>query len=305
MADNSRRLTSIPEEGQQPEATSNVANTDTTSKSKRRWDTVKRVVKRLQNHTLQLVGLEHPQSVKEHQDVLQRSIVVGKVSKELPSDGSLYRCDRNLREAIIPHHSVSPGTTHSILRQMSVHPDEGPTVTPITRVTRTQDIEMDTFRRQPPRSIETSLSDTRLAHPTRIEHSISAPVKKQYSVEQPAIIPKIQTGRAEVAAIEPKPDMWKIAYLGIKFMKSQSQVQPKKEQYSFDVIADEDLIHEDKSALFNVTTPPSSPAPVSLEETDSPQVEFGRGQSDNWARQTSEYTAQKYMFDVSLFALMK
>jgi hypothetical protein len=105
MADNSRRLTSIPEEGQQPEATSNVANTDTTSKSKRRWDTVKRVVKRLQNHTLQLVGLEHPQSVKEHQDVLQRSIVVGKVSKELPSDGSLYRCDRNLREAIIPHHS--------------------------------------------------------------------------------------------------------------------------------------------------------------------------------------------------------
>jgi glucose/arabinose dehydrogenase len=52
MADNSRRLTSIPEEGQQPEATSNVANTDTTSKSKRRWDTVKRVVKRLQKYKL-------------------------------------------------------------------------------------------------------------------------------------------------------------------------------------------------------------------------------------------------------------
>lgn len=49
------------------------------------------------------MGLEHPQSTHEHQEHVQRSIVVGKVQKKLVKTTDTLTCDRSLVEAIAPH----------------------------------------------------------------------------------------------------------------------------------------------------------------------------------------------------------
>ena len=96
-------------------------------KSDSKWSTIRRVVKRyctlytcattvcvcvslslsisFYSQALQFVGLEHSQSTQEHQEHVQRSIVVGKMEekvKKLNKTQSLD-CDQSLVNAIVPH----------------------------------------------------------------------------------------------------------------------------------------------------------------------------------------------------------
>ena len=116
--------------------------------------------------------------------------------------------------------TVSPGTTQSVLRQLSLRPNvQTPvTVSPVKEVA-TDDIELTTL--PPQRTLETSASEAQLRslrHP--LTKSISLPTKTQRSVVDPTKVKP--TGRYEAQDIdssEVKPDWWKIAYLSIQYLK--------------------------------------------------------------------------------------
>ena len=57
------------------------------------------------SQALQFVGLEHPQSTQEHQEHVQRSIVVGKMEQKVRRLKNMesLNCDKSLVEAIAPH----------------------------------------------------------------------------------------------------------------------------------------------------------------------------------------------------------
>lgn len=57
------------------------------------------------SQALQFVGLEHPQSTQEHQEHVQRSIVVAKMEQRVKrlKNTEALDCDKSLVEAIVPH----------------------------------------------------------------------------------------------------------------------------------------------------------------------------------------------------------
>lgn len=135
-------------------------------------------------------------------------------------------------------HIVSPVTTHSLLRQLSIRADMHTVTTPPHQTTPShtprEEIELENIRpklstvhSEP--GIATMATTAQKRHP--LEHSISLPqpdtIKSisQQSTLKRSYISK-PTGRleAEPETIEPKPDLWKIAFLSLRFLSSVSLI---------------------------------------------------------------------------------
>ncbi|XP_003384540.1 PREDICTED: inactive rhomboid protein 2-like [Amphimedon queenslandica] len=260
-------LESIPEDRPVPPA----SPTPPQPKNENKWDTIRRVVK---SQALQFVGLEHPQSTQEHQEHVQRSIVVAKMEqrvKRLKSTEAQLDCDKSLVEAIVPHETVAPVTTHSLLRQLSVKPDqhqtaaEGPalpTPPPPPSAGGHESIPMraidPSYRYQTSEPVPDSSTAT---GSSRIERSLSAPTRSTMGVslatgasstlQRRAYLSR-PTGRLEaepeeLQIIEPKPDLWKIAKIALMSLSylSTQKKEPEEGEPSQATAAERQWTHQE------------------------------------------------------------